>query len=447
MSRHHSVFYKLVTDENSTTQLLCNLLQFDDFRVAFLQLILPGIDLAEVKWGHIRPQIRYLNSGQPDIQIRNERVFVLIEVKVTADRDCTDQPSRYIELLREQKEPIRRLVFLVPSNWFKLDKLRQDFQTLQSVGVETSVVTWKGVMKMIEEHSHAFDQGKPFVEEFHTQVGELIEKEGHKPEDLKVEELNILGQIVDGIQSKANGFGVRRERIPFSSKYCAQYGYVDGLYFKNFERDEVFWFGVWDFFWKEEGYRLCFTVEDRWGKEVNEAFRATYKGNPKRFRASTVGVIENEVLNRPDAVSVIWSILKPIVQGIEVKRKRKEKSKIAQLANTPTAVQSPQNIAVREGLINSHLTHSKPLTWARKDIQISFGVRVMDSSSGVRGQGSSDEDHEEAAGGNFPEVSAESRWAGSYIAFRRRVRYGYGCIMLEWCGMWLGIEHDGYTHS
>lgn len=22
-----------------------------------------------------------------------------------------------------------------------------------------------------------------------------------------------------------------------------------------------------------------------------------------------------------------------------------------------------------------------------------------------------------------------------------------GCIMLPWCGMWLGIETDGHTHS
>jgi len=24
---------------------------------------------------------------------------------------------------------------------------------------------------------------------------------------------------------------------------------------------------------------------------------------------------------------------------------------------------------------------------------------------------------------------------------------GHDCIMVKWCGMWLGIERDGYTHS
>lgn len=35
----------------------------------------------------------------------------------------------------------------------------------------------------------------------------------------------------------------------------------------------------------------------------------------------------------------------------------------------------------------------------------------------------------------------------SFLSFRRSVQYGYDCIMLPWCGMWLGIEKDGYTHS
>ncbi len=36
----------------------------------------------------------------------------------------------------------------------------------------------------------------------------------------------------------------------------------------------------------------------------------------------------------------------------------------------------------------------------------------------------------------------------SYRAFRKiNVEPGYDCIMVQWCGMWLGIETDGYTHS
>lgn len=36
---------------------------------------------------------------------------------------------------------------------------------------------------------------------------------------------------------------------------------------------------------------------------------------------------------------------------------------------------------------------------------------------------------------------------GSYLTFRRTVEPGWGCIMVPFAGMWLGIEPDGYTHS
>ncbi len=35
----------------------------------------------------------------------------------------------------------------------------------------------------------------------------------------------------------------------------------------------------------------------------------------------------------------------------------------------------------------------------------------------------------------------------TYRQFRRTVQPALGCIMVPWCGMWLGIEPDGYTHS
>jgi hypothetical protein len=37
----------------------------------------------------------------------------------------------------------------------------------------------------------------------------------------------------------------------------------------------------------------------------------------------------------------------------------------------------------------------------------------------------------------------------SYLAFRRTAHISHmqGCVMLPWCGMTLGIERDGHTHS
>ena len=36
----------------------------------------------------------------------------------------------------------------------------------------------------------------------------------------------------------------------------------------------------------------------------------------------------------------------------------------------------------------------------------------------------------------------------SYLQFRRTIKPAFGdCYMIPWCGMFLGVETDGYTHS
>lgn len=45
------------------------------------------------------------------------------------------------------------------------------------------------------------------------------------------------------------------------------------------------------------------------------------------------------------------------------------------------------------------------------------------------------------------ESDSEPKTLAGYRRFRRTVQPGYDCAMVHWCGMWLGIEKDGYTHS
>mgnify|MGYP003626403146 FL=1 len=35
----------------------------------------------------------------------------------------------------------------------------------------------------------------------------------------------------------------------------------------------------------------------------------------------------------------------------------------------------------------------------------------------------------------------------TYREFRKTVQQGFDCLMVQWSGMWLGIETDGHTHS
>lgn len=37
----------------------------------------------------------------------------------------------------------------------------------------------------------------------------------------------------------------------------------------------------------------------------------------------------------------------------------------------------------------------------------------------------------------------------TYLSFRRTAQYSKlnGWVMVRWCGMWVGIESEGYTHT
>ena len=35
----------------------------------------------------------------------------------------------------------------------------------------------------------------------------------------------------------------------------------------------------------------------------------------------------------------------------------------------------------------------------------------------------------------------------TYREFRKTAQQGFDCLMVQWSGMWLGIETDGHTHS
>lgn len=48
---------------------------------------------------------------------------------------------------------------------------------------------------------------------------------------------------------------------------------------------------------------------------------------------------------------------------------------------------------------------------------------------------------------NYAALYKETPPTMTYRQFRRLAHQSYDCVMVPWCGMWLGIESDGYTHS
>jgi hypothetical protein len=168
MPRVENVFFNLVTDENSTTELLCNLMQFSGFRIPFLRLFLPEALAKVVAWEDFDTQLATAGGGRPDLQIRNDDIVALVEVKVSAGLAPTPhQRQGYFEFLKQQVGRECWLILLVPRNWAHREELNWELAEPAVAGnkIATCVILWNDVIDVIEKNDLA--ALSPFLKDFH----------------------------------------------------------------------------------------------------------------------------------------------------------------------------------------------------------------------------------------------------------------------------------------
>jgi hypothetical protein len=102
MARASNIFHNLVTEENSTTRLLCNLMTCEDSRRLLLARLLSPDSAATIECDDVAAQVGLKGYGRPDIFIQNQRIRAIIELKVTRSRALTgNQPDRYFSSLSD----------------------------------------------------------------------------------------------------------------------------------------------------------------------------------------------------------------------------------------------------------------------------------------------------------------------------------------------------------
>lgn len=143
MSRHreNNIFYRVLGNEDSVTEMFCNLLMFKPFREQFLSRILEKIkkihtqdkalnNLTGLTYDDIDTQIA-IEEGRPDIVILNEKIKIFIEVKITKYRELTDnQPEGYLADLgnKENANKTVALFFLIPQGYYHIEEIKKRWQ-------------------------------------------------------------------------------------------------------------------------------------------------------------------------------------------------------------------------------------------------------------------------------------------------------------------------------
>jgi hypothetical protein len=323
MARSANIFHKLVANEDSYTELLCNLMRYSAFRRPLLSRILSEESAQHIDYDDIDTQVVLPDSGRPDIVIDSDSVYGVVEVKVDLGRGLTaNQPDGYFRHLASKSwASTRWLVFLLPPGWDDGPRLKESLVRLEAAdtacGVRTRIVDWHDVLDIIE--SNDLQALNPFFDEFHDlleirfrprpivfmrkEVSMLFSK------DIPIA-LSKLDKLIDQIQEKGSTYKLDRKRsrgLP---------GDEHGIYFKDDQENQVLWFGVWTDFWKAENIPLCFGVSDKWPPEIRQAFHSAYKGSIKSFEGWKLGWVTEQSLASENLLEEVWNQLAPVLVAV-----------------------------------------------------------------------------------------------------------------------------------
>jgi hypothetical protein len=119
MTRGRNIFYKLTKEnEDSTSDLFCNLLRSKFIRYICLKYFeIPEIIIENIKIENITTR-KKTNEGIPDIFIKNNECFYIIENKIKLDTVLQEnQKSSYMDFFKELGMNNFGYIFIVPENY------------------------------------------------------------------------------------------------------------------------------------------------------------------------------------------------------------------------------------------------------------------------------------------------------------------------------------------
>ncbi|GGD98313.1 hypothetical protein GCM10010911_66390 [Paenibacillus nasutitermitis] len=280
MRRVQNIYYGVVTNENSMTELLCNYMAYKPFRDLFLGLFLSNEELERFEYDHFQTQYTVeLNNCRPDIVLSNDEYEILIEVKTSNSGLTENQPVTYLQHLYEAGEKKKFLIFLVPSNYayqhIWSSKASEFIKRNGLANIQTPTIYWNELIHIIHESELFLLSEK--IKDFYDLLKIWFEVKRitftnsevsfmFKPEIPSI--MNKLFEIVNGVMDYCS-----KEFKGKITSNDTEYA----IYFKDENKGYVLYFGVWYDFWDKHGSPLCYGVCSEWDEQTVKNFENKHK--------------------------------------------------------------------------------------------------------------------------------------------------------------------------
>ncbi|MDJ1493682.1 PD-(D/E)XK nuclease family protein [Cytophagaceae bacterium DM2B3-1] len=265
MNGERNIFFNLVKDENSFTELLCNFLTIiplfkQIFFHDFLKLDLHALPATD----EIVTQRRLADKGQPDMYIGREDIEILIEIKINNTFLTDSQPEKYLTHIQQSEKKYKKLIFIIPERYSHQADLRSravNFCILQNLVCEQylSIHNWNELIQLI--HHYELDQLNPLFKHFQSLL-----KSWFEPPFISLKHTQIqymfnheipsvllkLYQVIDAIFSEYNRRGYLISKAKNGNEY--------GLYLKDSQGKPLIYIGIWYIIWQKTGSPICLAV-------------------------------------------------------------------------------------------------------------------------------------------------------------------------------------------
>ena len=268
----------LLSNEDSVSSFLKGLMFFKPIRESLIRLFV-GKDLGsqDVKFEDIYFQfVLNENQSRPDLAIINEKLKMLIEVKISPYRRLTEnQPESYLEWLANQQGENLSLYFvaIIPPNYVYKSELEEKLVNGNKNGIICKIVDWLQIKRELQDNN--FHLLSPYIADFCNLLSEWYEVSAI---NFSLEEVNMLynkdtfcaisklfeivEKVVEHLENKE-----KIEEISIHKSFRSKWWRDEyGVYF-SFNNNSLLWFGIWPKAWEKYGSPLWIGVCRDWDKK------------------------------------------------------------------------------------------------------------------------------------------------------------------------------------
>jgi hypothetical protein len=317
MNREKNIYFGVVRNENSMTELFCNYMQFKIFRDEFSKMFLNESEKATIQYEHFSTQFTLNNNSRPDMAIINDKIDVLIEIKVDNAELTDNQPKSYLKYLSESTKRVKCLIFLIPKGYNSLGvwnkRAEQYFLKEYKVSdIKLKVLYWTDIIKVIEkadlhlisERVNDFYELLKMKFEYKNILFDQSEVSYMYRRDIPII-LTKLYAVIEEVSK--HGFLDMKKEVRFDTQEYA-------IYFKDDKGDYILYFGLWHPFWEKHSQPLCFGVEQEYySQKAVKRFNKIHKDDLIEFwdedTLFKLCTIDENIISHEDCTSKIVDII------------------------------------------------------------------------------------------------------------------------------------------